>query len=473
LQFNFVKIFDVCNLDDCFNRFRPVANAFHFLDALMIGYLNPGIAYHFKSISHLIFGLATALTFALTFKRLITAKDYGFALALGAFIIISIPWLAPNNIFFRPGKFIAAWLAAYGFYVWVRFTHLSVIQSQQTENRLAFWLAIILWSIFSLSDEQSSFVIALFFGLAFIELLFKPQKNAFFALMVLIAIIHGLALKFLAPWTYLHYASNQIDESTFSLARLMGINPHAISQVIAELFTTGTFNLQALLNGLHLHVNYDIALLALKAFINDFMVIFGDAAILSPIYIWGNAIIVIGFLLFGFIRSKNITFKGILIGVYFLFALYALQYAMGIAHQGSIGLHAEQIGYYCLPTVSLFYGLLVISYIKSSVLQSKLSQYIAIGLICFWSYSSWSIFQSRENYFSHSRTIAVASDGKIHDIDENIIVGRIVLGLQEPTPEILNGFTDAWASYANSFIRFYASHIAKKPQLPLDPKNSP
>ena len=88
LQFNFVKIFDVCNLDDCFNRFRPVANAFHFLDALMIGYLNPSIAYHFKSISHLIFGLATALTFALTFKRLVPAKDYGFALALGAFITL-------------------------------------------------------------------------------------------------------------------------------------------------------------------------------------------------------------------------------------------------------------------------------------------------------------------------------------------------------------------------------------------------
>ena len=460
----FSKILDVCSMDDCYDRFRPLSHLFHWLDSMLIVSLNKYIPYHFRSLSFLLMGLATALTLAAVFRRISAPEDWAFAIMLGAFSVTQVTWLVGNYVFFRPGKFITAWLVAYSFYLWVSYSKSSVLDLNTRKKLFYYFLSLFVLSVTGLADEQATFVILLFLGLACVEFLIDSKRTAFIFLTGMATLFQVFSLKVIAPWTYRYFSSNKIDYSSFEISRLIGFKPEVIGSALMGIYKSKNINLYDFSITRFIDFNTLVAKSALGTLIDEFMVIFGD----SPF--WGREVMGFVFIFFIiplfviFIKYSQVAFgkivKAVFIACYFSASIFLMLYLMGLSFSPSTAPGMVQSGYYALPASLLFFGLFFIGLLKSNILNChKLKIFIAI-VLCICTFSSWYIFNLQHDFFSHNKFISYNKNKLPVGVDENIAVGRIALGYQADTQQIRNAFSREWSECANSFIYFYHRRMA-------------
>ena len=468
------KIFDVCKMDDCFSRFRPLAHFFHWVDSQFIANLNPYIPYHFRSISFFFFGIATAFTFAAAFNRFSSEDNWAFCLMLGAFVITQITWLSGNTYFLRPGKIMTTWGVSYCFFVWACYSQLSLKNVTNKSRRGYYWFSLLLFFLLGLVDEQATFVIFFFFGLASNEFVFDRRKSAFLILTGMASLLQIISLKFIAPWTYHNYVSNKMDFSAFDITRFivsllkfllskLNLTDHQLNSIYQY------FNVSSPISVNEIKNITEIAPMAMATLIDECLVFFGDAPY------WGQGFMVLITILitvlFSFLLVKNrsnITFikliKAVIIFLYFIISIYLALLLMGISFAPAVSPGSVQNSYYTLPGSSLILGLFFIGLFKLNTFKSRNIKYASALILCMCVLSTLFIFLKSHNFSPYDQNISSTNNDY-----ESIVVGKMALGFQPYDTEILNGFTSVWADCAKSFLFFYTHSVPNKALITLDP----
>lgn len=106
------KALDVCAVDGCLDRFRPLGFLTELFDAKMIVLLNQWIPFYFRPISHfiLIFVFGFSLRWALI--QLLGVQRKTLATFFASSMLVTPQILVYSTFYFRPGKFYAAIAAA-------------------------------------------------------------------------------------------------------------------------------------------------------------------------------------------------------------------------------------------------------------------------------------------------------------------------------------------------------------------------
>ena len=422
----FQKIFDVCGMEACFARFRPFGTLFHLLDDFFIVKLNHYIPYHFRSLTLLISGISIAFTFTFAFYKLRQKNGFPFSFMLGSYATMLPVLLVGNTMFFRPGKYIVAWLISFLFYLFS--DSINSINNKKNINNHFFYIisSILVITLTGFSDEQAIFFIFLFTGAAIIY----SFKNFDLILMLVLlssSIIQILLYLMISPLIIINYATHPINYTYSALISYADINVKTSLQVIEAMFT-------------------------------DLMMIFGNA----PSY--GFLVISINFIfpvfifttLFFYFHKQKITVFFLLYLFYFCFGYFILLYIMGIAHYPVLTIGSRLGGYYSLPPVVFLFGLISFSLIYSNILSLFfLKKFLAICLIC-WSILSIFNLIKLEDYFSH-RNLPKYIEGYPVDIwEESKTVGRIIFKCNDEV--VLNKLSP----HAQSFIIFSEREIITK-----------
>lgn len=181
----FQKFFDVCGLDICLGRLRPLSYFFEWIDFKVqdISYFETG---YFRSLTHFIFSILTALVFYRAISGFLSKR---LSLFLSIFLISSPAWLMAQRILFRAGKPITGFTVAF----------LTMIYFRPISNlkwKVAF--ACIL-SLLTLGDEQSLLWIGIFSLIIFLK---QDLRKQWGWVMASSLCFYGLFYVFLRPYIF-------------------------------------------------------------------------------------------------------------------------------------------------------------------------------------------------------------------------------------------------------------------------------
>jgi len=215
----FTKIFDVCRIDACLDRFRPLGMLTELLDAKAMVILNRWMPFYFRPLSQLILILTLALSLRWALIGFLGRAREPIATFFAASFLVTPQVLVYSTFYFRPGKLYAAISAALLLGLWWRGRSVSLL-SRGTYP----WKWITGLALLTLADEQVSLVTGIIFAMAFVDRILRRRRSHALASdmpikgiasPVLITCLGGLALYLilrsaLTPYIYSHFVSGPI-----------------------------------------------------------------------------------------------------------------------------------------------------------------------------------------------------------------------------------------------------------------------
>lgn|GEM_PF-6188323 len=204
-----LKIFDVCHVDACVDRFRPGGHLLELIDAHAIQAFGGLLGFH--SPLHLVLVLGLIPLLAAGFKYLAPSLPTASRWALGAYFSTASQVLVLSSFYFRPGKIFAACATAFIFWFWMRY--------RGRELRSAAWISLAgLLSLLLLFDEQIVITVGVFAGASVLDLIRRRGGPVPVIAFVLATLIYLATVKWVAPITYEWFSSSSALPSYSSLS---------------------------------------------------------------------------------------------------------------------------------------------------------------------------------------------------------------------------------------------------------------
>ena len=212
-----LKIFNVCSIDACIARFRPLGHLATMLDAKFIFFSNLYINYGFHSIVHF---FSMVISVLLVYKIIRYSKpsvSRSTTLLLSAYILISSAVLMNSSTVFRPVKSVTAMVVLIMYYFFISSNiHYSVFLKEFQKNNIfkicIIFGKVIFFSCLCLVDEQVGLFLFLFLLAAGILFIFFKRGMEFVLTFGLVAISYVVMQKYIAPITYVWFTSPQIQK---------------------------------------------------------------------------------------------------------------------------------------------------------------------------------------------------------------------------------------------------------------------
>ncbi len=191
------KVFDICAVDDCLYRSRPVNFLLELIDVKAMMALNAWFPWGFRSLVRIGLLLAACFFLARATRALAPRAPPEFAWAVGAFFAVSGQALASGVVDGRPSKLLAAVAAAAFFDAWLRLKRV----------RSGLWFAYLAFACFAvLGDEQVLLVLALLAGFTILRGKLR-EGRPFLALAVAAGAFYIVFRSTLGLWAVQAYSS--------------------------------------------------------------------------------------------------------------------------------------------------------------------------------------------------------------------------------------------------------------------------
>ena len=227
------KLFDVCQLDGCLARFRPLGHLLEWGDSFLTISISRNLNIHFKSFVQFACSLLTALALAVAFRPILKNVNRTWRWALAAFVLSLPSLLVLNSFYFRPEKIFSAAALAGSLALW---------QHCRSGGRPHRMICAGVLAFAACGDEVIPLYLALFTAVSWIETTWitretRWRKPAAFTQIGLLALaIFGALLVFVGPWAFRTFATGPINRDYSSPLSFIDLRPRLWAESVKSLF---------------------------------------------------------------------------------------------------------------------------------------------------------------------------------------------------------------------------------------------